>query len=261
MAGDFFCAYHDMLEMMEPLSDAERGRLFTACLEYSRTGEATGLGGNERFLFPSIRVQIDRDKRRYEEFSKKQAENGRKGGRPAKRAEPKQAPGSVEKPEKPASASASTSPSSSDHFSPQGEGGAAGLDALKGSEKLRQGVQTWLQYKQEKRQPYQPSGLKALIAQVNRKAEDWGEEAVIQLMESPAPMWRACWPCMKGSRPSSAGRRRAPVAPAGKEPLTIQSNTTCPNLFDIMCYNGTKRAVQPDPPCGIITTKPLLYRI
>ncbi len=196
MAGDFFCAYHDMLEMMEPLSDAERGRLFTACLEYSRTGEATGLGGNERFLFPSIRVQIDRDKRRYEEFSKKQAENGRKGGRPAKRAEPKQAPGSVEKPEKPASASTSTSlsasasesesvsTSSSDHFSPQGEGEAAGLDALKGSEKLRQGVQTWLQYKQEKRQPYQPSGLKALIAQVNRKAEDWGEEAVIQLMES-----------------------------------------------------------------------------
>lgn len=192
MAGDFFCAYHDMLEMMEPLSDAERGRLFTACLEYSRTGEATGLGGNERFLFPSIRVQIDRDKRRYEEFSKKQAENGRKGGRPAKRAEPKQAPGFVEKPEKPASASASTSlsasesvsTSSSDHFSPQGEGGAAGLDALKGSEKLRQGVQTWLQYKQEKRQPYQPSGLKALIAQVNRKAEEWGEEAVIQLMES-----------------------------------------------------------------------------
>ena len=192
MAGDFFCAYHDMLEMMEPLSDAERGRLFTACLEYSRTGEAAGLGGNERFLFPSIRVQIDRDKRRYEEFSKKQAENGRKGGRPAKRAEPKQAPGSAEKPEKPASASASTSLSASEsvsttssgHFSPQGDGVSAELDALKGSEKLRQGVQTWLQYKQEKRQPYQPSGLKALIAQVNRKAEDWGEEAVIQLMES-----------------------------------------------------------------------------
>ena len=51
----------DYLDAIEPLGDAERGRLFTSLLEYARTGEAPQLGGNERFLFPMMRAQIDRD--------------------------------------------------------------------------------------------------------------------------------------------------------------------------------------------------------
>ena len=51
----------DYLGAIEPLGDAERGRLFTSLLEYARTGEAPQLGGNERFLFPMMRAQIDRD--------------------------------------------------------------------------------------------------------------------------------------------------------------------------------------------------------
>lgn len=65
MAREFFCAYHSMLDDMEALSDAEKGRLFTACLIYSKTGEAPQLGGNERILFPSFRSQIDRDNEKY----------------------------------------------------------------------------------------------------------------------------------------------------------------------------------------------------
>lgn len=65
MAIEYFCAYHSYLEMLEPLTDSERGRLFTACLEYSRTGEAPQLNGNERFLFPAFRAQIDRDAEKY----------------------------------------------------------------------------------------------------------------------------------------------------------------------------------------------------
>ena len=62
MAMEYFLAYHSYLESMEPLSDAERGRLFTALLEYSRTGVAPQLGGNERFIFPLVKAQIDRDR-------------------------------------------------------------------------------------------------------------------------------------------------------------------------------------------------------
>ena len=51
----------DYLDAIEPLGDAERGRLFTSLLTYARTGEAPQLGGNERFLFPMMRAQIDRD--------------------------------------------------------------------------------------------------------------------------------------------------------------------------------------------------------
>lgn len=55
----------DYLDAIEPLGDAERGRLFTSLLVYARTGEAPQLGGNERFLFPMMRAQIDRDRPKY----------------------------------------------------------------------------------------------------------------------------------------------------------------------------------------------------
>lgn len=66
MAREFFQAYHSFLEAMEPLNDAECGRLFKACLIYSMSGEVPELRGNERFVFPSMKGQIDRDLQNYE---------------------------------------------------------------------------------------------------------------------------------------------------------------------------------------------------
>lgn len=78
MAREYFHAYHSYLETMEPLNDAERGRLFTALLAYSRTGEAPELRGNERFVFPGLRSQIDRDSEAYAVKCQSRAENARK---------------------------------------------------------------------------------------------------------------------------------------------------------------------------------------
>lgn len=64
MAIEYFCCYHSYLEAMEQLNDAEKGRLFTACLQYSMTGEAPQLSGNERYVFPTFKSQIDRDRER-----------------------------------------------------------------------------------------------------------------------------------------------------------------------------------------------------
>lgn len=75
MAREYFCAYHSFLEDMEQLGDAERGRLFTALLEYSKTGTAPELRGNERILFPAMRGKIDRDRKRYEDTCQKNREN------------------------------------------------------------------------------------------------------------------------------------------------------------------------------------------
>ena len=63
---------------MEQLNDAEKGRLFTACLIYSKTGEAPQLRGNERFVFPTLKAQIDRDKATYDSRCKKNSDNIRK---------------------------------------------------------------------------------------------------------------------------------------------------------------------------------------
>lgn len=38
MLRPYFCAYHSYLENMELLNSEERGRLFTALLEYSKDG-------------------------------------------------------------------------------------------------------------------------------------------------------------------------------------------------------------------------------
>lgn len=78
MAIEYIAAYYSYLEYMEPLSDEECGRLFKACLTYGKTGEQPGLLGNERFVWPAIKSQIDRDKQKYAEKCKRQSENIKK---------------------------------------------------------------------------------------------------------------------------------------------------------------------------------------
>ena len=78
MAREGFLVYHEMLEWLEPYGDAERGRLLTAMLKYSITGEAPGLSGNERFLWPAIKAKIDRDREAYATKCKQMVANGSK---------------------------------------------------------------------------------------------------------------------------------------------------------------------------------------
>ena len=75
MPLDSFNVYHSYLKAIEPLNDAECGRLLRACLQYSMTGEAPELRGNERFIFPSWQSQIDRDREKYEARCRKNKEN------------------------------------------------------------------------------------------------------------------------------------------------------------------------------------------
>lgn len=82
MPKTYIKIFNDTLDMIEPLDDSERGRLFTALLHYSVTGEVMDLRGNERFLFPSFRRQLDRDDKAYEAKVARNRENGKNGGRP-----------------------------------------------------------------------------------------------------------------------------------------------------------------------------------
>ena len=84
MGREYFKMWHSYLDSIAPLNDAERGRLFTALLEYSKTGTTDKITGNERFIFPTLKANVDRDADQYSEISKRNAENGSKGGRPKK---------------------------------------------------------------------------------------------------------------------------------------------------------------------------------
>lgn len=46
-------------EAMSPFSDAEKGRLFDAMLTYADSGEEPHFTGNERFIWPMVRQNID----------------------------------------------------------------------------------------------------------------------------------------------------------------------------------------------------------
>ncbi len=78
MEMKYFCAYHSYLEAMRRLGDAERGRLFTALLEYSKTGAAQDLRGNEGFVFDVLKCNIDLDKEKYEKRCQTNRENGQR---------------------------------------------------------------------------------------------------------------------------------------------------------------------------------------
>ena len=57
-----FTAYQSWLTLIEVLSEAERGRLFTAALQYGVSGEEADLTGNERIAWPTVKCDIDRER-------------------------------------------------------------------------------------------------------------------------------------------------------------------------------------------------------
>lgn len=80
MAKKYVKAYYDWIEQTAALSDAERGRLFIAILEYARSGLEPKLDGRESILFPVFQSVVDRDN----EKNAVLAENGAKGGKNSK---------------------------------------------------------------------------------------------------------------------------------------------------------------------------------
>lgn len=57
--------FTDFAKSIEILSDAEKGRLFNAMLTYAETGEEPNLNGNERFVWPTAKMNIDRQEQSY----------------------------------------------------------------------------------------------------------------------------------------------------------------------------------------------------
>ena len=66
--------FTDFEEAIEPINDAEAGRLFRAMLKYARTGETPQFSGNERYVWPTAKLNIDREAA----FCEKQRRNASK---------------------------------------------------------------------------------------------------------------------------------------------------------------------------------------
>lgn len=80
-----FILYHSYENQLRLLSLEDRGRLITAIFEYDRTGiPPQGLPPVVEMALSFIRTALDRDREEYEEVSRRNSENGKKGGRPRK---------------------------------------------------------------------------------------------------------------------------------------------------------------------------------
>ena len=80
----YVCLYASYLESLSPFTDEECGRLVRAMLNYAATEDVPQFDGNERFIWPSLQAQIDRDIETYQAKCSRNRANGSKGGRPHK---------------------------------------------------------------------------------------------------------------------------------------------------------------------------------
>ena len=80
-----FVFYYDYQQHLALLTDAERGQLLMALLEYGKDGTQPHLEGAALMAFSFIKAQKDRDAAKYAETVKKRSEAGKKGGRPQKK--------------------------------------------------------------------------------------------------------------------------------------------------------------------------------
>lgn len=78
--------YFDFEVKAKEYDDAEKGRLLLAMLRYAKDGTEPEMIGNERFLFPVFKAQIDEDIKAYET----KVANGSRGGRPVMNREPEE---------------------------------------------------------------------------------------------------------------------------------------------------------------------------
>lgn len=56
----------DLRQHLKPFSEAEKGRLFDAMMEYAECGTVPDLRGNERFIWETVKAEIDRQREAYE---------------------------------------------------------------------------------------------------------------------------------------------------------------------------------------------------
>ena len=75
----------ELMEQLEMLSSEQIGTVFMAMCRYVRDGVAPEFNDPMlKMMFSFVRGQLDRDAEKYEETCRRNAENGKKGGRPRK---------------------------------------------------------------------------------------------------------------------------------------------------------------------------------
>ena len=244
MAVEYFCAYHSYLDALEPLTDAERGRLFVACLKYSKSGEVGHLSGNERFVFPVFRGQIDRDNAKYASKCKKQTDNVNKrwnkkdtndttvyDGIPNVPSHENYTDDTKEKEKEKTTENAkekkeynsapkcvsSGAPASPPNHTPTPKPQNSEFSPFAFSPTLDAKLRQWFTYKSQRRESYTQQGKQALLSQIAKYLESFPDSAICALIdECMAANWKSVVfdrltknpAAYTGNAPDQSGRRQ-----------------------------------------------------
>lgn len=190
----------------EAYSAAEVGRLVLAAMDYRESGAEPEFSGSERFIWPAIRRDIDESVAAQKAISASRSEAGKQGGRP----ESEKANASTESNEK--QKKQMLSDESKKSYGQRKRTKEKDMDSILSPlpPKLRESVEKWVAYKGERREEYKPVGLQSLVTQITKAAEEYGEEAMIDVISrSMAANYKGIvfdWLKEASTRPAALGR-------------------------------------------------------
>lgn len=194
----------------EAYSAAEVGRLVLAAMDYRESGAEPEFSGSERFIWPAIRRDIDESVAAQKAISASRSEAGKQGGRP----ESEKANASPESNEK--QKKQMLSDESKKSYGQRKRTKEKDMDSILSPlpPALRESVEKWAAYKGERREEYKPVGLQSLVTQITKAAEEYGEEAMIDVItRSMAANYKGIvfdWLKEASTRPAALGRAAKP---------------------------------------------------
>lgn len=194
----------------EAYSAAEVGRLVLAAMDYRESGAEPEFSGSERFIWPAIRRDIDESVAAQKAISASRSEAGKQGGRPE--SEKANAFDESKEKQKKQMLSEESKKSYGQRTRTKDKDKDSILSPLPPT--LRESVEKWVAYKGERREEYKPVGLQSLVTQITKAAEEYGEEAMIDVISrSMAANYKGIvfdWLKEANTRPASLGRAAKP---------------------------------------------------
>ena len=194
----------------EAYSAAEVGRLVLAAMDYRESGAEPEFSGSERFIWPAIRRDIDESVAAQKAISASRSEAGKQGGRPE--SEKANAFDESNEKQKKQMLSEESKKSYGQRKRTKEKDKDSILSPLPPT--LRESVEKWVAYKGERREEYKPVGLQSLVTQITKAAEEYGEEAMIDVItRSMAANYKGIvfdWLKEASTRPAALGRAARP---------------------------------------------------
>lgn len=198
----------------EAYSAAEVGRLVLAAMDYRESGAEPEFSGSERFIWPAIRRDIDESVAAQKAISASRSEAGKQGGRPE--SEKANAFDESNEKQKKQMLSDESKKSYGQRKRTKEKDMDMDMDSILSPlpPTLREAVEKWVAYKGERREEYKPVGLQSLVTQITKAAEEYGEEAMIDVItRSMAANYKGIvfdWLKEASTRPAALGRAAKP---------------------------------------------------